>query len=74
MLVSSGLSGKLEIVIETSVKLKKDKDCNKLTIVSCIGLIVKSLFFFFFVNRVKHAVSGDTEVFQGEGLGKTPDG
>lgn len=73
MLVSSGLSGKLEIVIETSVKLK-DKDCNKLTIVSCIGLIVKSLFFFFFVNRVKHAVSGDTEVFQGEGLGKTPDG
>lgn len=72
MLVSSGLSGKLEIVIETSVKLKKDKDCNKLTIVSCIGLIVKSLFFF--VNRVKHAVSGDTEVFQGEGLGKTPDG
>lgn len=72
MLVSSGLSGKLEIVIETSVKLK-DKDCNKLTIVSCIGLIVKSLFIFF-VNRVKHAVSGDTEVFQGEGLGKTPDG
>lgn len=73
MLVSSGLSGKLEIVIETSVKLKKDKDCNKLTIVSCIGLIVKSLFIFF-VNRVRHAVSGDTEVFQGEGLGKTPDG
>uniref|UniRef100_I3JQE4 Ecm29 proteasome adaptor and scaffold n=3 Tax=Oreochromis niloticus TaxID=8128 RepID=I3JQE4_ORENI len=25
-------------------------------------------------KRVKHAVSGDTEVFQGEGLGKTPDG
>lgn len=46
MLVSSGLSGKLETLIETSVKLKKDEDCNKLTIVSCIGLIVKSLFFF----------------------------
>uniref|UniRef100_A0A3B4TGR9 Ecm29 proteasome adaptor and scaffold n=1 Tax=Seriola dumerili TaxID=41447 RepID=A0A3B4TGR9_SERDU len=25
-------------------------------------------------KRVKHAVSQDTEVFQGEGLGKTPDG
>uniref|UniRef100_A0A672GTF9 Ecm29 proteasome adaptor and scaffold n=1 Tax=Salarias fasciatus TaxID=181472 RepID=A0A672GTF9_SALFA len=25
-------------------------------------------------KRVKHAVSDDTEVFQGEGLGKTPDG
>uniref|UniRef100_A0A8C4GZU1 Proteasome-associated protein ECM29 homolog n=1 Tax=Dicentrarchus labrax TaxID=13489 RepID=A0A8C4GZU1_DICLA len=25
-------------------------------------------------KRVKHAVSEDTEVFQGEGLGKTPDG
>lgn len=25
-------------------------------------------------NRVKHAVSEDTEVFQGEGIGKTPDG
>uniref|UniRef100_A0A3Q3Q130 Ecm29 proteasome adaptor and scaffold n=1 Tax=Monopterus albus TaxID=43700 RepID=A0A3Q3Q130_MONAL len=29
---------------------------------------------FNFAYRVKHAVSEDTEVFQGEGLGKTPDG
>lgn len=27
-----------------------------------------------FVNRAKHAVSQDTEVFQGESMGKTPDG
>jgi len=27
-----------------------------------------------FVFRVKHAVSEDTEVFQGEALGKAPDG
>lgn len=27
-----------------------------------------------FVNRVKHELSEETEVFQGEGLGKTPDG
>lgn len=25
-------------------------------------------------NRVKHAVAENTEVFQGDGLGKTPDG
>lgn len=25
-------------------------------------------------NRVKHAVAENTEVFQGESLGKTPDG
>ncbi|CAG5938707.1 unnamed protein product, partial [Menidia menidia] len=29
---------------------------------------------FVFSSRVRHAVSEDTEVFQGEGLGKTPDG
>lgn len=29
---------------------------------------------FVFVDRVKHALSENTEVFQGEGLGKTPDG
>lgn len=29
---------------------------------------------FVFVGRVKHALSENTEVFQGEGLGKTPDG
>lgn len=29
---------------------------------------------FIFMNRVKHAVSEETEVFQGDGLGKTPDG
>lgn len=27
-----------------------------------------------FSVRVKHAVSHDTEVFQGEDMGKTPDG
>lgn len=26
------------------------------------------------VNRVKHAVAENTEVFQGDSLGKTPDG
>lgn len=31
-------------------------------------------FLIILANRVKHAVSEDTEVFQGEGLGKTPDG
>lgn len=34
---------------------------------------VAKLLLYFYI-RVKHAVSEDTEVFQGEGLGKTPDG
>lgn len=35
---------------------------------------ITKLCFIDFVNRAKRAVSQDTEVFQGESLGKTPDG
>lgn len=52
------------------VKLKKNKTlhCHVMYLFKILTIS------FVFKNRVKHAVSESTEVFQGEGLGKTPDG
>lgn len=50
--------------------------CNTIPVLERKGVqsVWKSFEMLFCVFRVKHAVSEDTEVFQGEGLGKTPDG